>query len=74
MNKQDENKYYPLLSALAFDNIEIVQLMIEHAHKNKIKLKFNIQDKYGNYPIYYSIRNNKIIREKGDYIYIFIKF
>ena len=62
MNEQNEYGWYPLLYATSYNNIEIVQILINYAYvnKNKINLKLNKKDRNGYYPLLYTISFNNI--------------
>ena len=39
LNEKNKYRWYPLLDATYFDNIEMIQLLKDYANKNKIILK-----------------------------------
>ena len=48
MNEKDRNGNYPLLTAISYNNIEVVKLLIEYANQHQIILKYEnecIEDK-----------------------------
>lgn len=52
---------YPLLNSIAYNNTDMVQLLIEYAKGNKIKLEINERNKDKNYPILLAIYSNNIV-------------
>jgi len=50
LNEKDVDGRNSLLIAISWDNIEIIQLLIEYAHQHQIILELNEKNKYGSYP------------------------
>ena len=53
MKKKNKDGCYPLLYGFRYNNLEMVQLLINYANEHNIILDLKGKDKFGNYPLLY---------------------
>eukprot|EP00833_Pecoramyces_ruminatium_P005835 jgi/Orpsp1_1/1179867/evm.model.c7180000071120.1 len=59
MNEKNVDGDYPLLRAVQNNNLEMINLLMDYANRNHIRLNIEDKNKNGVSPIFWAIRHKK---------------